>query len=105
VRAGEAVAAWEMEGATARQHGEGVEVVDAGGVVRLSVTAPKAYAAGGREVGARLVGSGVRIELHVDVGGEAVVVDPLCLPAVSMSLARCLHTGSLPGSGKGPVAA
>ena len=94
-RVGEAVATWEVEEATVRQRGEGVEVVDAVGVVRLSVTAPRAYATGGREVFATLVGSGSRIELHVGAGGEEVLVDPLWLPAGSLSTGRYAHTATL----------
>ncbi len=39
-RDGEAVASWDVSGATARQRGEAVELVDAVGVVRVRVTAP-----------------------------------------------------------------
>ena len=104
VRAGEAVAAWEVEEATVRQRGEGVEVLDAGGVVRLAVTAPKAYADGGREVGVRLVGSGARIELEVDADGEAVLVDPFWTFTSSMLQGRHTHTATLLSSGKVLVA-
>lgn len=100
VRAGESVAAWEIEGATVRQRGEGVELIDGSGMVRLAVTAPKAYAVGGGEIEARLVGIGARIELHVDASGEAVLVDPLWVPVGSMAQARGWHTATLLGSGK-----
>lgn len=90
--AGEAVAAWQVEGASLRQQGEMVEVVDASGWTRLFVTAPVAYAAGGREVKARLEVRGGTIELFVDAQGEAVLVDPLWAPAGSMSVARVEHT-------------
>lgn len=104
VRAGEAVAVWEVEGATVRQRGEGVEVVDASGVVRLSVTAPVAYAVGGREIGTRLVGSGATIELRVDAGGEAVLVDPVWTTASPMSVPRRDHTATRLAGGKVLVA-
>ena len=99
VRRGEALAAWEIEGAAVRQRGESVEVVDAAGVVRLSVTAPAAYAAGGREIDARLVATGARIELRVDADGEAVLVDPLWVAAGPMMVARWAHTATLLGNG------
>ena len=104
VHAGEAAATWEVEEATVRQRGEGVEIVDAGGVVRLSVTAPVAYASGGREVGARLVASGARIELRLDADREAVLVDPLWVAAGSMIQPRTYHTAALLASGKVLVA-
>src|SRR6185312_13181753 len=62
VRAGEAVASWEVEGANVRQAGEAVELVDAAGWVRMRVTAPVAYATDGREVKAQVKGRGVRVE-------------------------------------------
>ena len=99
-RTGEAVATWEVSGATARQRGEVVDVVDAGGVVRLSVTAPAGYAAGGREVVARLVGSGARIELHVDASEEAMLIDPVWTPAAPMSTPRDNFTATLLHDGK-----
>ncbi|UQA63204.1 hypothetical protein [Polyangium aurulentum] len=48
VRAGEAVAAWQIDDMTSLQRGDRVEIVDALGVVRLSVAAPVAYAAEGK---------------------------------------------------------
>ena len=48
VRAGEAVATWQIDDMTARQRGDRVEIVDALGVVRRSVAAPVAYAAEGK---------------------------------------------------------
>ncbi|HTN91723.1 MAG TPA: kelch repeat-containing protein, partial [Sorangium sp.] len=94
VRAGETVAAWEVEGATVRRRGEEVELVDAGGVVRLSVSAPKAYAVGGRELGVRLLASGPQIELQVDADGEAVLVDPLWVFAGDMLQSRGSYTAT-----------
>ena len=103
-REGKGVAAWEVEGASVRQQGEAVELVDEGGWVRLRVTAPVAYAAGGREVRARLKGRGGRIELSVDAGGEAVLVDPVWSAGGSMSTARRAHTATLLGNSKVLVA-
>jgi Galactose oxidase, central domain/Kelch motif len=90
---GKAMATWQVEGATLRQHDEVIEVMDASGWTRLFVTAPAAYAAGGREVKARLELRGeARIELFVDANGEAVLVDPLWAPVGSMGTARQQHT-------------
>ena len=100
ILAGEAVASWEVEGARLRQDGEAVELVDEGGWVRMRVTAPVAYAAGGREVKARLEGRGGWVELYVEAEGEAVLVDPLWVTVGSMSAARRGHTATLLGNGK-----
>jgi Thrombospondin type 3 repeat/Galactose oxidase, central domain/Kelch motif len=103
-RAGEAVASWEVEGASARQAGEGVELVDAAGWARMRVTAPVAYAAGGREVKARLAVREGRVELFVEAAGQAVLVDPLWVTTGSMSAARSNHTATLLGNGQVLVA-
>ncbi|WP_437937919.1 Kelch repeat-containing protein [Sorangium sp. So ce341] len=84
-RDGEAVAAWEVEGALLRERGAAVELVDeARGAPVLRVTAPRAYAASGRAVGVALRARGARVELSIDAGdagGEAVLVDPAWEPA------------------------
>lgn len=41
---------WEVEGAALRQEGEAVVVVDERGRARMRVTAPRAYAEGGRPI-------------------------------------------------------
>jgi len=105
VHAGEAVAAWEVEGATVQQRGDVVDVVDEAGTVRLEVAAPTAYAADGGELSARLVGNGARIELLVDAAtGEALLIDPVWSAVASMSKQRIDHTATLLGSGKVLVA-
>lgn len=100
VHAGEPVATWELENASARQHGASVDVVDASGVVRFSVTAPAAYAADGRTVEARLVARGARIDLEVDDDDEALLIDPVWVPVASMAEARNAATATLLGNGK-----
>jgi hypothetical protein len=100
VRAGEPVAVWEVEGATVRENGEAIELVDEGGVVRVTVTAPKAYAKGGREIAAKLSGSVAKIELSVVADAEEVLVDPVWLSAGSMSSARLSSTATLLLDGK-----
>ncbi|WP_049949859.1 Kelch repeat-containing protein [Sorangium cellulosum] len=81
-RAGEVVAAWEVEGAQLRERGAAVELVDeARGAPVLRVTAPRAYAASGRPVAVALRARGARVELSINAGGEAVLVDPAWEPA------------------------
>ncbi len=95
------VAIWEVEGATLRQQGEAVQVLDGDGDARLAVTAPRAYAEGGRPVEARLAVRGAQIELYVEASGEAVLVDPAWVPATGlMSTPRLLHTVTLLQNGQ-----
>ncbi|XXX77968.1 kelch repeat-containing protein [Sorangium sp. So ce134] len=94
------VAAWEVDGATLRQQGDAVEVVDDAGAAQLRVTAPAAYASGGRPVAPRLEVRGARIELWVDADGEAVLVDPVWAPAGTMSAARANYTATKLGNGQ-----
>ncbi|XXX77100.1 kelch repeat-containing protein [Sorangium sp. So ce134] len=106
VARGEVVAAWEVEGATLRERGEAVELVEAGrGAAMLRVSAPRAYASSGRPVAMALRARGSRIELSVDAGGEAVLVDPAwALTAGAMNVARSGHSATLLSSGKVLVA-
>jgi MYXO-CTERM domain-containing protein len=94
------VATWEVEGARVQQIDGRVELVDSAGVVRVRVTAPRAYAAGGRKVEAKLAVSGAQITLSVDANGEAVLVDPAWLPAGTMTTQRWAFTTTLLGNGK-----
>jgi hypothetical protein len=94
-RSGEPVAVWEVDGATLRQKGAAVEVLDAQGIPRLRVTAPEALAPGGRAVEARLAVRGATIELWVDAGGDEALVDPAWNAAGSMTTARTRHTATL----------
>ncbi|WP_437306851.1 kelch repeat-containing protein [Sorangium sp. So ce388] len=100
VARGEVVAVWQVEGATPRARGEAVELVEPGrGAAVLRVSAPRAYASSGRPVGMALTARGSRIELSVDAGGEAVLVDPAWQTAPSMNVARSDHTATLLPSG------
>ncbi|WP_437680281.1 kelch repeat-containing protein [Sorangium sp. So ce131] len=88
------VAVWQVQGAALRQQGEAVELADARGAAQLRVTAPEAYAAGGRPVGTWLVARGERLELWVEAEGEAVLVDPQWKPVRNMNIARHLHAAA-----------
>ncbi|WP_434042783.1 MULTISPECIES: kelch repeat-containing protein [Sorangium] len=78
--AGAPAAVWEVDGAALRQRGEAVEVVDAAGTPRLRVTAPRAFAEGGRPVAVRLEVRGSEIALLAEASGELLLVDPLWRP-------------------------
>jgi N-acetylneuraminic acid mutarotase/TolB-like protein len=97
------VAEWDVGGATLRQAGDAVELLDARGVARARVTAPIAYEAGGVEKRAWLRAEGGRIALFTDARGPAIV-DPAWTTAGSMATARANHTATLLSSGKVLVA-
>jgi N-acetylneuraminic acid mutarotase len=98
-RAGAPSASWEISGATLRQDGDAIVLADEGGEERVRVTAPVAYARGGRQVAARLSAHGNRIDLDVDVEGQ-VLVDPVWASGGAMATARMYHTATLlPSSG------
>ncbi|WP_437806589.1 Kelch repeat-containing protein [Sorangium sp. So ce1078] len=100
VHRGTAVAAWNIQGAALRQAGDIVLVVDGSGTPRIRITAPEAYAAGGRTINARLAVKGPRMELWVDAEGEEVLVDPRWeLTGATMSTPREQHTATLLTSG------
>ncbi|WP_437836702.1 kelch repeat-containing protein [Sorangium sp. So ce1153] len=93
------VAAWEVQGGALAERDGAIEIADVAGAVRLRVTAPAAYGAGGREVGARLAARGARIELFVDAEGEQVLVDPewQSPPPPAMGARRSRHAAALLG--------
>lgn len=71
------VAAWDIEGGRAREADEVIEI-EVEGDARVRVTAPAAFAAGGRPVPVRLAAPRPdRIEVFVDADGARVLVDPL----------------------------
>ncbi|WP_437480304.1 kelch repeat-containing protein [Sorangium sp. So ce1014] len=94
-RADAPAAVWQVEGATLRQQRDAVEVVDETGAARLRVTAPAAYARGGRPIAVRLAVRGATIELWADAGGEPALVDPVWTWAPAMSTARSGHTATV----------
>ncbi|AUX43351.1 uncharacterized protein SOCE26_047990 [Sorangium cellulosum] len=104
VRRDAPVAAWQVDGATLRQEGEAVEVADARGAAQLHVTAPEAYAAGGRPIGTRLVARGEQIELWLDAEGETALVDPRWKLKRKMSTRRAGPTATLLQDGRVLVA-
>ncbi len=98
--AGEVVARWDIEGGALRQQGEAVEIADEAGIPRIRVTAPAAWAPGGRAVHATLAVRGEAIELSVDAGGEPVLVDPLWVATASMVAPRASFGSVVLQSGK-----
>lgn len=85
--AGREIARWELEGATLRVE-DRVVVVGVAGRDVLRVTAPRAWARGGRAVDVVLGVDGDAITLAVDADGEAVLVDPLWVATGSMTTVR-----------------
>ena len=94
------VAAWEVAGASLRQRGDAIFVSDEAEAFTLRVTAPKAYAAGGREVPVKISIVGGRISIAVDAGCEAALVDPAWELVEPMLSARSLHTETLLPDGR-----
>lgn len=95
------VAVWEIEGAALSQRGEAVLVVDESGLPQIRVTAPAAYAAGGRPIETRLRAEGATIELWVNADSEAVLVDPGWVRVKgSMTTPRDFHTATLLQDGR-----
>ncbi|MEP7123053.1 MAG: kelch repeat-containing protein [Byssovorax sp.] len=99
-RAGHVVASWDVDGGALRQEGDTVVIDDAAGAPRVRVTAPAAFADGGRRVTATLAIRGATIDLTVDADDEAVLVDPLWVAAGSLKVARYQHSATVLPSGK-----
>jgi hypothetical protein len=98
------VAEWMVAGGTLQRRGEGVEVVDAAGRVRLLVTAPAAHDRAGTWLKPRLEVAGGRLTLAVapaaGARGDLVLVDPLWQPAQGvLATPRSLHTATLLANG------
>ncbi len=97
--AGKVAARWEIDGGVAVDRDGTIEIEEAGGVSEpkpgwLRVTAPRAFAKGGRPVTARLFARNGGVELEVDAAGEEALVDPLWNLTGNMSVGRFWHTGS-----------
>lgn len=99
VQRGAPVAAWDVRGGALTEREGVIEIADATGAARLRVTAPAAYAAGGREVRVRLTAVGERIALFVDAEGEQVLVDPEWTDAQNLAVGRRRHTAVRFGAG------
>jgi N-acetylneuraminic acid mutarotase len=100
VRSDAPVAVWEVTGATLRECGDMVEVVDESGTPQVRVTAPEAYAVGGEPVATRLAVREASVELWVEADGEAVLVDPGWVGLKQpMNAHRKSHTSTLLGDG------
>lgn len=104
-RAGHVVASYQVLGATLRESETGISLVDDEGVSRIFVSAPEAFALGGRPVDATLGIAGDRLELSVDADGEVVLVDPLWTATGPMTTGRNFFAQISLGNGKGLVAA
>jgi hypothetical protein len=93
-------AVWQVSGAEVHQVGAAVELGGADGKGRMRVTAPAAFAASGRRVPVWLVaGAGSSVELYVDAGGEAALVDPLWQAAGDMTGPLYGHKDATLGNG------
>jgi hypothetical protein len=97
---GRVVASWEIEGASPREAGAAIDLVDEAGAPQLRMTAPRAYAVGGRPLEATLAVEGTSVVLRVDAGGDEVLVDPLWVPTASMATPRYYAVAALLPSGK-----
>jgi hypothetical protein len=97
---GAEAAAWEVTGAALQKRGEAIEVVVGPREAIVRVTAPRAFAAGGREVSATLSVVGNRISIEVDAGCEAALVDPAWVLTGDMVSARSGHTVALLPDGR-----
>ncbi len=96
---GHAAVVYRVEGGTLRQNGARVEILDDADDVRLEVSAPEAFAAGGARIPVTLAVRGDTIELHVDAGGAAALVDPIWTATGSMATARYGHAALRLASG------
>jgi hypothetical protein len=85
------VASWSIEGASLRKADEAIELLDEGGFVRVRVTAPSAFAKGGRPIAAHLEIEGSTIALFVDPTHEEVLVDPQWISVAPMAQGRLSH--------------
>jgi hypothetical protein len=97
-------AVWEVEGGVLVATPDGVDVTDATGRPRIHVAAKAAWTRSGRPLGPRLSARGPALELWVDAGGEAALVDPSWTNTLSMVTARGMHQATLLQDGRVLVA-
>jgi hypothetical protein len=95
-----AAASWKIQGASVRQRGSVIELAGADGAARARMTAPAAFAASGKQVpvwlvaGAPAEDGSPTVDLFVDGGGEAVLVDPEWQGAAPMTTQRFMHAAA-----------
>ncbi|MFT3770015.1 MAG: kelch repeat-containing protein [Minicystis sp.] len=99
-RRGEIAATWEIEGARLEQQGDVIALVPEAGGAAIVVSAPAAFAAGGKPITARIEAHGARIDLYVDADGESVLVDPMWTQTGSLSIGRTRFAAALASNGK-----
>ncbi|MDI1436440.1 kelch repeat-containing protein, partial [Polyangium sorediatum] len=100
---GEAIGAWRVDGAEARNDASGIHFFDPAGRARLHVTAPRAFSEGGHPIGVRLALDGATIKLYLEEApppGAALLVDPAWTTIAPMNTPRESHAASLLVNGK-----
>ncbi len=95
------VARWRVDGGELRQHGRSVDVLDADGTRRFTVSAPIVFSPQHAAFGATLEARADTIVLHLDERPRGpVLVDPVWVPAGSMSQTRRNHTATALADGR-----
>ncbi len=95
------VARWTVDGGELRQHGRSVDVLDADGTRRFTVSAPIVFSREHGAFGATLEARACTVVLHLDEQPRGpVLVDPVWVPAGSMSQTRWNHTATALADGR-----